>query len=604
MASSKKINVYYYESEKDFLNDQSTALFFSRAIRIMPDGMAGVNVSGLVYRIYEGGYYRPLEDKSFAIRVTECPMMSQEDAELILSKLPKYPNNDLKRQSLSSSEISSSQKNFPNTKENTELHQIDNFKKKILKDTVQEYFVECPIFENHSSIEEYKPFAYEEDWFISRSNYYTYVSFNDIELYKVAQEILSKPREYCALIAWPGYLENSFDQNKIIRNIMNNNLRKTWKDNRFGGSGFHHGQYDGYKGFEYFSNNFIFNKLVIDPRNAIDETFSFYQIFGEYDFEGRTSTQNSYNGRFYEYWIRFNLEIEDEVIREQFEEILKIYALMNDHNLSIDDFSTQKLSGFEAFSTLSLMKIHGDDPDLLIPHTHYQLDEFGEILLEIQDLGEGWAWNYELKIYESAYEREEKGPPEDYWKEEIVYSGNENNLKPKALDIVEKKASDNVEKIDEDEELRDLMNKENKELREKVIFLEKEREKRASLDRQTQKFFEKIILEWSYLYKDFYFLKTRSLKNLEKSFTEHKFISAILKSIDNGEEIKNYKSVRGLKTWHEVSKISNGTDDQGRLYVCHKIEGRYNHAILIGSKKSQIKDIEYLGKNDPPKELD
>ncbi len=600
MAISKKIKVYYYESEKDFQNDQSTALFFSRAIRIMPDGMAGVNVSGLVYRIYEGGFYRPLEDKNFAIRVTECPMMSQEDAELILSKLPKYPNNDLNSQNLSSSEISSSQKFFINTKENTKLHQIDNFKKKILKDTEQEYLAECPIFENHSSIEEYKPFAYEEDWFISRSDYYTYVSFNDIELYKVAHEILSKPKEYCALIAWPGYVENSFDQNKIIRKIMNNNLRKTWKGYGIQGSGFHPGQRDGYSGLEYVSNNFMFNKLVIDPRNAIDKTFNFYQVFGEYDFEGRASTQNSYNGRFYEYWIRFNLEIADEVIREQFEEILKIYATINDHNLSIDNFSTQKLSGFEAFNTLKLEKnYYGEGVDALNPHTHYQLDEFGEIIQEFKELGEKWAWSFEFKIFRTEQEwHEATEPPENIFREEKA------SIYPDKENYTNNSGSANVEKIDEDKELLDLMNNENKDLREKVIFLEKEREKRASLDRQTQKFFEKIILEWSYLYKDFYFLKTRSLKNLEKSFTEHKFISALLKSIDNGEEIKNYKSVRGLKTWHEVSKISNGTDDQGRLYVCNKIEGRYNHAILIGSKKSQIKDIEYLRKNDPPKELD
>lgn len=600
MASSKKINVYYYESEKDFLNDRSTALFFSRAIRIMPDGMAGVNVSGLVYRIYEGGYYRPLEDKSFAIRVTECPMMSQEDAELILSKLPKYPNNDLKSQNLSSSEISSSQKIFPNTKEDTELHQIDNFKKKILKDTEQEYFVECPIFENHSSIEEYKPFAYEEDWFISRSNYYTYVSFNDIELYKVAQEILSKPREYCALIAWPGYMENSFDKNKIIRKIMNNNLRKTWKGYGVQGSGFHPGQIDGYGGFKYSSNNYMFNQLVIDPRNAIDKTFNFYQIFGEYDFESRASTQNSYNGRFYEYWIRFNLEIADEVVRKQFEEILKIYAIINDHNLSIDDFSTQKLSGFEAFNTLKLEKnYYGEGVDALNPHTHYQLDEFGEIIQEFKELGEKWVWDFELKIFTTEAEwHESMEPPEDLLREEKA------SIYPDKENYTNNSSSDNVEKIDEDKELLDLMNEENKELRGKIIYFEKELEKRASLERQTQKFFEKIIDEWDFLYKDFYFLKNRSIKNLEKFFTDHKYISTTLKSIGNGEKPNNYKKVQGLKTWDEVSKIGNGTDDQGRLYVCNKIEGKYNYAILIGSKKTQTKDIDYLKRNDPPKELD
>jgi len=56
------------------------------------------------------------------------------------------------------------------------------------------------------------------------------------------------------------------------------------------------------------------------------------------------------------------------------------------------------------------------------------------------------------------------------------------------------------------------------------------------------------------------------------------------------------------KYWEEVpKKISNGVDNQGRLYIC---KHGNQPAILIGSKQQQSEDFIYLQKNDPPIDLE
>ena len=60
------------------------------------------------------------------------------------------------------------------------------------------------------------------------------------------------------------------------------------------------------------------------------------------------------------------------------------------------------------------------------------------------------------------------------------------------------------------------------------------------------------------------------------------------------------KKINKTNNWYEVDKkISNGQDDQGRVYFT-KIEkdSTLQKAILIGYKQNQETDFNYLSEND------
>ena len=91
-------------------------------------------------------------------------------------------------------------------------------------------------------------------------------------------------------------------------------------------------------------------------------------------------------------------------------------------------------------------------------------------------------------------------------------------------------------------------------------------------------------------------------KTLSKFYEETKFVARELKYLDNNQ-VNNFRKIKGSKNWFESSKISNGTDEQGRIYMCSLLDSKYKKAVLIGSKQIQKEDINYMLKNDPPKEL-
>ena len=97
-----------------------------------------------------------------------------------------------------------------------------------------------------------------------------------------------------------------------------------------------------------------------------------------------------------------------------------------------------------------------------------------------------------------------------------------------------------------------------------------------------------------------YFLEKRTLRSLRKDYSSKEAVVREAQSILS--ETGNSRRVRGTTHWLEVTKkISNGTDNQGRLYFCKLQESQVSHAMLISHKSQQDFDIDYLKKHDPPR---
>ena len=65
------------------------------------------------------------------------------------------------------------------------------------------------------------------------------------------------------------------------------------------------------------------------------------------------------------------------------------------------------------------------------------------------------------------------------------------------------------------------------------------------------------------------------------------------------------KTVERTSHWLEVAKkINTGKDEQGRIYIYKTNSNPTRFVVLVGHKLDQKSDIEYLRKNDPPKEWD
>ena len=93
-------------------------------------------------------------------------------------------------------------------------------------------------------------------------------------------------------------------------------------------------------------------------------------------------------------------------------------------------------------------------------------------------------------------------------------------------------------------------------------------------------------------------LLPRGLKAVDKYFEDTNKLEDIIYKIHSNDSYVTYKNVQKTKHWKEVTqKISNGYDNQGRVYSCV-----FNNQkiILVGHKQEQSEDIAYLIKNDPP----
>ena len=93
-------------------------------------------------------------------------------------------------------------------------------------------------------------------------------------------------------------------------------------------------------------------------------------------------------------------------------------------------------------------------------------------------------------------------------------------------------------------------------------------------------------------------LLPRGLKAVDKYFEDTNKLEDIIYKIHSNDSYISYKNVQKTKHWKEVTqKISNGYDNQGRVYSCIVDNQKI---ILVGHKQEQSEDIDYLIKNDPP----
>lgn len=91
----------------------------------------------------------------------------------------------------------------------------------------------------------------------------------------------------------------------------------------------------------------------------------------------------------------------------------------------------------------------------------------------------------------------------------------------------------------------------------------------------------------------------RGLKTLKLKFTDKKPLIKVLSALAFEKDLP-IKKINRTNNWYEVDKkISNGQDDQGRVYFT-KIEknSTLQKAILIGHKQNQESDFNYLSEND------
>jgi hypothetical protein len=90
----------------------------------------------------------------------------------------------------------------------------------------------------------------------------------------------------------------------------------------------------------------------------------------------------------------------------------------------------------------------------------------------------------------------------------------------------------------------------------------------------------------------------RGLKAVNKHFEDTQKLEDIIYQMDGQDRNMRLKKVHRTKSWKEVDqKISNGYDNQGRLYICMVNNKKI---VLIGHKQDQTEDIAFMIKNDPP----
>jgi len=96
------------------------------------------------------------------------------------------------------------------------------------------------------------------------------------------------------------------------------------------------------------------------------------------------------------------------------------------------------------------------------------------------------------------------------------------------------------------------------------------------------------------------YIPRRGLKTLETDFRSRDFVYKILNSLIKDESSVNFKDAYTADGWKEVDKkISTGQDDQGRIYVAKIKKQDTKFVVLIGHKKNQSKDFEFMRSNHP-----
>lgn len=108
----------------------------------------------------------------------------------------------------------------------------------------------------------------------------------------------------------------------------------------------------------------------------------------------------------------------------------------------------------------------------------------------------------------------------------------------------------------------------------------------------------------SFLSPDIY-IPRKSLKTLENDFSSRSSVYKILNLLIRNQGLVKFKNANAAEGWKEIDKkISNGQDEQGRMYVGEIKHQDTKYVVLVGHKKNQSKDFEYMKNNHPSKMIE
>jgi len=506
---SHKVKVHYIDES----NNVST-YFFPRSIRQMQEMTAGVNISGRVYPLYQGNFINLREPEENTRKSTECPLMQRDEALSKLSRLHAPMFSDTAINFLAPDKSKPLNEVLNSDKQNTDIDTKTNSQAKPIEIQVNtNNSSQLRVIEedqepreilvkqiHYSEIPNFSFPKYEEDWYFERSFYYSYVTVNESdERIDNIKAILSNPGDYECLDANPA--RGAIRHTDTTVNIDNETIELPPE---------------------------ITTYLSPGPINSsIDSTKkTFLDRWGEFDFECKKSYRPAPNNVQYDYWFRFDLDIPDDLIKNMFEDILRVTEAAK-HLISLESFLSHDKEAHDSISD--------------------------------KDMSE------ELKIYEELANS---------------YISDNDELNDKIQRIIEEKKA-TEKKLQKSEE-------ENRRLKEK--FNNFKRKEAAVFEKNLERYFAK-----------FYFLQ-RGMKTVQRYYQSTEKLEEILQLLHNKSKDIGLKRVMNTKYWEEVpKKISNGVDNQGRLYIC---KHGNQPAILIGSKQQQSEDFIYLQKNDPPKDLE
>jgi len=275
---------------------------------------------------------------------------------------------------------------------------------------------------------------------------------------------------------------------------------------------------------------------------------SFEDRYGDLDFEFRESFQKASDGIQYSYWFRFDPSIDKELLMELAQELFDISA-------------SSKINGLDDFFSLENSRRTQDSKDTIDRNIDTLQDkdfiqEKERLVQQITRLEEQLESSQDDTFLEDLIEKEDEV---EGLLVSVVELENENEVLKEEL--AKSKHTEKILKSKLDDESRELL---------KLCF------------------------------PNVYFLEKRTLRSLRKDYSSKEAVVREAQSILSATG--NSRRVRGTTHWLEVTKkISNGTDNQGRLYFCKLSDNQVSHAMLISHKSQQDFDIDYLKKHDPPR---
>ena len=473
-----------YKIKVKYLNNlgKVSSYFWTRAIRSMPNGRYGVNISGKVYPLYRGKFIN--HDDKNDLSLKECPITEINEAKEAVEQLPLLESkfSELVGKNIRDQVI------LKENNDNSITVQVDGkeYDESAIKFNIGEII-------HYEDVPGFSFPKYNDDWFIEKRDTGLYVTVNESDgRIENIKGILSNPEKYTCIDVGGG-------KSTVIPDIN-----------------------------EYGEPVYPDDVTIYLPPEPINETVdiskkTFLSRYGEFDFFHSKSFKPAPNNIQYDYFFRFDPALSEALVKNMFEDILRVSE------------ASKLLNDLEAFLNFdNLAETSEPDTEALSKK------------LQVLDMEKSQSDEL-ANLYANEYE-------------EMKNAYDELSLKYKKLS----------EKYENSEK------------------------KLAIAKRKIISQFERSMDRYSNIN-----LLPRGLKAVDRHFKDTQKLEDVIYKIHSKDSYISYKNVQKTKHWKEVThKISNGNDNQGRIYTC--VLSNNKIIILVGHKQEQSEDIEYLIKNDPP----